>query len=455
MGQSDSSLVVSLAQALAQWRGTANSSGECDADRIGGQTLGVTRATSHTTNRLFSKNKNSKKRQKLRTLTLLELLPVESIPELKLFWRTDGTCEIRSMSTCADGAARISDNNPMTLFSNDDEEQQQIIRPFEWLTSPHSLKELIEREVSSSTTENQEKPPVRALHVGSGSSTLGEFLVEDLGFSVVNCDKDAETLQKMEQRWNHLHATKNSDNIRSRLEFCTVDFCSDHIPYPAQSFDLVLDKSTLDCTLCSDRSTARLLVEVYRALAPGGVYILISFHPIEMLRPLLEDLPGTDWQVSSSTMQRQLEDFLGGTTTVSYATHDSTQAENLLNVLIARKDGSSKDADCYTLLDLEQVMDHVHRTNDAWFQTQHPLITRARKDELERAFGDPQRTVPLSEAYTFLFTPAEREHLDYECFLEDWEAFLSNHHHLTEEEEDLPRDCLSFSTAVLFLEAMQ
>ena len=356
------------------------------------------------------------------------------------------------MSTCGDGAARVNDNNPMTLRSNDNE--QQIIRPFEWLTSPHSLKELIEREVSSSATENEE-PPVRALHVGSGSSTLGEFLVEELGgFSVVNCDKDAETLQKMEQRWNHIHgATKNSDSIRSRLEFCNVDFCCDPIPYPEGSFDLVLDKSTLDCTLCSDRSTARLLVEVYRALAPGGVYILISFHPIEMLRPLLEDLPGADWQVSSSTMQRQLEDFIGGTTTVSYATHGSTQAENLLNVLIARKDAST-DAGFYTLLDLEQVMDHVHRTNDVWFQTQHPLITRARKDELERAFGDPQRAVPLSEAYTFLFTPAEREHLDYECFLEDWDAFLSNHHQ-NEEEEDLPRDCLSFATAVLFLEAMQ
>jgi SAM-dependent methyltransferase len=331
------------------------------------------------------------------------------------------------------------------LLSQMSDQAVELIRPFEWLTSPHSLRDLIERETSSNGT-TPTTAPKKALHVGSGSSTLGEFLVEELGFHVVNCDRDGETLEGMERRWEQLHHS-DEDDLKTRLEFCVVDFCSDPIPYPTESFDVVLDKSTLDCTLCSDRSAARLLVEVYRALAPIGVYILISFHPIEMLRPLLENLPGAVWDVTSTTMERQLEDFLGGNKNVSYTTHDSKQPENLLNVLIARKRRNGNNPTIsIPELDFAQVMEHVHRTNDDWFQKQHPLITRARHETLEKEFGG--RAMPLSEAYAVLFTEAEREHLEYDAFLEDWDVFLSKH-------EELPRDSISFQTAVVFLEEMQ
>ena len=87
---------------------------------------------------------------------------------------------------------------------------------------------------------------------------------------VVNADKDREVLKKMEERWKK---DSNNNKYVDRLEFCIVDFAEKQFPYEANAFDLVLDKSTLDCTLCSDNATASLLVEIYRCLAVDDLYL--------------------------------------------------------------------------------------------------------------------------------------------------------------------------------------
>ena len=104
----------------------------------------------------------------------------------------------------------------VSVNEEDDDESDDDCTPFEWLTSPSSLKPLIilhaltplSHTTAASPTLNtktdhssdmQQTYTGKALHVGSGSSTLGEFLVEDLGYDlVVNIDKDVETLMKME-----------------------------------------------------------------------------------------------------------------------------------------------------------------------------------------------------------------------------------------------------------------
>jgi hypothetical protein len=98
-------------------------------------------------------------------------------------------------------------------------------------------------------------------------------------------------------------------------------------------------------------------------------------------------------------------------------------------------------------------------------------ITESRSIELEQAFlssfqndgaeeeeegssipklhhAAQQRELDLPSAFVALFTPAEREHLTYEHFLEDWSAF-------TDKRPELPIDRLSYETAVAFLQEMQ
>ena len=207
------------------------------------------------------------------------------------------------------------------------------IQPFEWLTSPESIGGFIQEYVIGDSSENNDidndqKDSIdlpfsnlRALHIGCGSSTVGEYLIRKLGFSkVVNVDKDIEIMEGMAERWSELktysdekkdaaaqehsdsdekqeedrlvppstvlHANDDSDSSSlleriqryDRMEFWCLDYTSESLPEDySDSFDLVVDKSTLDCTLCSDCSaTASFLTEIYRTLRmDGGVYLVI------------------------------------------------------------------------------------------------------------------------------------------------------------------------------------
>lgn len=363
---------------------------------------------------------------------------------------------------------------------------EDVCHPFEWLTSPSSLDAYIELALGGShaSDEGQSAENVtprrqgkRVLHVGSGSSLLGERLLENTSFGVehvVNVDCDDETLSRMEKRWLQEHGA--GDELRDRLDFAMVDMSKDAIPgYPNGSFDLIVDKSTLDCTLCSDRATAGLLTEVHRLLAPDGVYMIVSFHHIDLLRPLLEQCPGVDWKVEHHVAEREVEDLISAKPSVNGTTRNGRhqpQAQKTnngasdtsirpsswsadgsfqpddryrrtVNVLLCRYKGTWP----FALLDPEQVNRHLHAVNDQRYQSQNPMLTRRRRNDLELSFSK-RDLVDVHECYAFLFTDAEREHLTYELFLEDWDAFLSSR-------DDLPRDNMSFETAVAFLQEMQ
>eukprot|EP00980_Cylindrotheca_fusiformis_P031562 scaffold26556_cov181-Cylindrotheca_fusiformis.AAC.2 len=247
----------------------------------------------------------------------------------------------------------------------------------------------------------------------------------------------------MEERWIE---RSSQSNCLERLKFCHVDFTMSPLPYEDGLFDLILDKSTLDCTLCSDNATASLLVEVYRCLAVGGSYLLISFHEHGLLLPLLDSLPGAQWDITHTTMQRHVEDIsrindITRTQKSSSAPLQSGTDSKPLNVFIAKKVSGGGNH-----LDFDSVCRHVHECNDRWFQINQPLLTRARTDALKKAFASP---LDLRSAYQELFTDSEKEHLTYDSFLEDWDAFL-----LLSKDAELPKDSISSNTALEFLEKM-
>ena len=56
------------------------------------------------------------------------------------------------------------------------------------------------------------------------------------------------------------------------------------ITFDSESFDAVIDKSTLDTFLCSEEMFEKIpqyLQGVHRVLKPGGSFLVISFNPPE------------------------------------------------------------------------------------------------------------------------------------------------------------------------------
>ena len=104
-------------------------------------------------------------------------------------------------------------------------------------------------------------------------------------------------------------------------------------------------------------------------------------------------------------------------------------------------------------LNRQAVRDHIHKSNDEWFQARNPMMTHGRRKELQLRFaeassGSESSLLDLRAAFAIMFTEAEREHLLFEHFLEDWLAFTTAH-------PDLPPGHIGVKTAVAFINEMQ
>ena len=90
----------------------------------------------------------------------------------------------------------------------------------------------------------------------------------DEGFkSIVNIDVSAVLISQMQ--------TKYQD--KPSLVYRQMD-CR-HMDFPDSSFNVVLDKATLDSIVCGEGSAANVnkyLLEVSRVLKPSGVFLMVS-----------------------------------------------------------------------------------------------------------------------------------------------------------------------------------
>lgn len=432
--------------------------------------------------------------------------------------------------------------------------------PFEWLTNFQSLRHLLlpssivfaspPPSVGNASSERSLK--LNSLHVGCGTSTVAESLlclreknIHDryclqYGY-VVNVDVDQDALSVMQRRWRQRQLqTQKLDDMTigtiGTMEWKYLDFkCEESCRSAldpvyrdllqatsanAQNdlgggFDLVLDKSTLDCLLCSETDVvAGFLCEVYRALrAPtfdsnesdatesnevssgevglmqgwwGGVYVLVTFHPIEFIHQLLAELPGANWQIEYEVIRRKADivdtiDALEVDEVVANNSHSEDDAEEIchlppvssawasgsfnpdesyrktITVFTCRR--SYKDNQSYTL-DRQAVREHIESICDQWYQTTSPMVTEERETKLRFDFesaaasqvkGADSSTpvsLDLKTCYELLFTADEKQVLTYDYFIEDWEAYCKNMNRVD-------RRSMTIDTALDFLKEMQ
>jgi len=61
--------------------------------------------------------------------------------------------------------------------------------------------------------------------------------------------------------------------------------------YENDKFDVVFDKSTMDCLFCCDNSghiISEMMLEAWRVLKPGGIFISLSLHTVDKVMPYVD-----------------------------------------------------------------------------------------------------------------------------------------------------------------------
>lgn len=381
---------------------------------------------------------------------------------------------------------------------------------------------------AATTVEGRTK---KILHVGSGRSALGEYLALEARFGaalVVNADGDREALEAMRRRWAKVSATLEQEQLLNEATseeerkmdqvikrdvaevlFQAVKVGSRPMRYSDGYFDAVVDKSTLDCAICNhgnisnsngnsseegsgdldpDPSVADYLWEVHRLLRPdGGAYLLVTFHSVDFIRPLLL-APGLEWDVETFTMERQTEALQPGsdhpsssllvqsptasnqlqnpildglpkldadtetqisrTPWSSNGTFEPDEAyQRTVNVLLCRRRPSDASPRVMVVPDRSDVAAHADAVMDEWFRQTNPMLTRAREEAIRRQIP---ASVSLQRGYEIVFTDSEQAHYTYDLFLEDWDAYCDRKDGIS-----LSRQEMTHESATQFLREMQ
>lgn len=132
---------------------------------------------------------------------------------------------------------------------------------FDWLENYSALKDII-------SSLNISKETGQILNLGCGNSEFSEHMYDDGYRNIKNIDISHNVIKTMAER--------NKDKEGMIYEVMDVR----DLKYEDNSFDLAVDKSTIDALLCGEDAfinVAKMIKEVQRVLKVGGYYMIVSY----------------------------------------------------------------------------------------------------------------------------------------------------------------------------------
>ncbi|XP_044527809.1 eEF1A lysine and N-terminal methyltransferase isoform X1 [Gracilinanus agilis] len=160
--------------------------------------------------------------------------------------------------------------------------QQRGKKAFEWYGSYLDLCGVLHKYI---------KAKDKVLVVGCGNSELSEQLY-DVGYQdIVNIDISEVVIKQMKER---------NASRRPQMSFQQMDMTK--MEFPDASFQVVLDKGTLDAILTDEEEKTlekvdKMLAEVGRVLQVGGRYLCISLAQAHILKKIVGYFSKEGWMV--------------------------------------------------------------------------------------------------------------------------------------------------------------
>jgi ubiquinone/menaquinone biosynthesis C-methylase UbiE len=142
----------------------------------------------------------------------------------------------------------------------DERYSEQEGSTFDWLENYTALKTYLEPMLPG--------PEALILVLGCGNAEFSENMYDDGYHNIVNIDISQVVIDQMQAR----------NSTREGMSFLLMDVRK--LEFPDNTFDLAIDKSTIDALLCGEQSflnVALMTREVQRVLKVGGYYAAISY----------------------------------------------------------------------------------------------------------------------------------------------------------------------------------
>jgi len=140
------------------------------------------------------------------------------------------------------------------------------------------------------------KPDSKILNVGSGNSRLSEEMYDEGFKHITNIDISNVVVKAMQDKYQ-----ERSSMTYKHMDCRAMDFSD-------QSFNIAIDKATLDSIVCGENSHANVqkyLAHVSRVLAADGVFVLVS-HAQPSYRLNFLDKPEFAWKIDTVTVPRPM-----------------------------------------------------------------------------------------------------------------------------------------------------
>ncbi|CDJ69298.1 At4g34360, related [Eimeria necatrix] len=193
--------------------------------------------------------------------------------------------------------------------------------PFDWFNKYAALKPFL---LSAGLEESHE-----ILMLGCGTSTMSESLWDDGFRNITNIDFSSQCINIMQQRcadkpgmtWFAAAAAAAAATAAAATAAAAAAAASLLVSFAAavtvlnvleldqlerRGFDFVIDKGTLDCILCGEKSfenVNKALTLISQILKPGGVYMMISYgSPMFRLNHLQRK--EFEWTVDLQTLEK-------------------------------------------------------------------------------------------------------------------------------------------------------
>ncbi|KAL0212374.1 hypothetical protein RCL1_006000 [Eukaryota sp. TZLM3-RCL] len=159
---------------------------------------------------------------------------------------------------------------------------------FDWYLTYVNLKDILSPYLQEG---------MKILVVGCGNSRLSYQLYEDGFKNVVSIDIADSAINQMIEKYRE---------TAPELEWQVMDVRK--LDFPSGSFDLVVDKGTMDALLCGKDSFENVYSahkEIHRVLKPSGTYINITYGQPEARQDHFRR-QGLNWTVEHKTVPKSM-----------------------------------------------------------------------------------------------------------------------------------------------------